>query len=450
MITGPMNRSRKLGVLVALVASLISGAAMAVEDTLTIVTSFPKDLTGVFKSAFEAKNPGVKVEVLNKKTSAGIKYLQETTGNNKSDLFWASAPDAFEVLKGDDLLVKYSPKAKGIPEKVGAFPINDPDGYYMGFAASGYGIMWNTRYVKAKKLPLAKEWADLKKPVYHGHVGMSAPSRSGTTHLTVETVLQGMGWEAGWAEWKEIAGNFKTVTERSFGVPDGVNSGQFGLGIVIDFFGLSSIGSGFPVDFIYPKVTTLVPANVGIVKNAPNQAAAEAFIEFLLSEEGQYLLLDPKIRRLPVNPKIYAKAPKDFPNPFKDQSIGAAVKFDLKKSKNRYNVVNALFDVMVTYRMDELRAAVKAIQDAEASLAGKNNQAAAALIAQARGLVAKTPVDEATAGDKAFNKIFKKKRKKATDKSSGRQAEIEQEWDTMVKANYQKATELAKKAQSMI
>ena len=450
MITGPMNKSRKLGVLVALVASLISGAAMAVEGTLTIVTSFPKDLTGVFKSAFEAKNPGVKVEVLNKKTSAGIKYLQETAGNNKSDLFWASAPDAFEVLKGDGLLVKYSPKAKGIPEKVGAFPINDPDGYYMGFAASGYGIMWNTRYVQAKKLPLAKEWADLKKPVYHGHVGMSAPSRSGTTHLTVETVLQGMGWEAGWAEWKEIAGNFKTVTERSFGVPDGVNSGQFGLGIVIDFFGLSSIGSGFPVDFIYPKVTTLVPANVGIVKNAPNQAAAEAFIEFLLSEEGQNLLLDPKIRRLPVNPKIYAKAPKDFPNPFKDQSIGAAVKFDLKKSKNRYNVVNALFDVMVTYRMDELRAAVKAIQDAEASLAGKNNKAAAALIAEARGLVAKTPVDEATAGDKAFNKIFKKKRKKATDKSSGRQAEIEQEWDTMVKANYQKATELAKKAQSML
>ena len=36
--------------------------------------------------------------------------------------------------------------------------------------------------------------------------------------------------------WKNIAGNFKTVTARSFGVPDGVNSGQFGVGVVIDFF----------------------------------------------------------------------------------------------------------------------------------------------------------------------------------------------------------------------
>ena len=445
-----MKKYMTLGAVMAVAATLASGTAWAADGTLTIVTSFPKDLTSVFKSAFEKKNPGLTLEVLNKKTSAGIKYLQETSTNNTSDLFWASAPDAFEVLKGDNLLVKYTPKAKGIPAKIGAFPINDPDGYYMGFAASGYGIMWNTRYTKAKKLPVAKNWADLKNPVYHGHVGMSAPSRSGTTHLTVETVIQGMGWDAGWAEWKEIAGNFKTVTERSFGVPDGVNSGQFGYGIVIDFFGLSSMGSGFPVDFVYPEVTTLVPANIGIVKGAPNSSAAAEFIEFLLSPEGQELLLDPKIRRLPVNPKTYAKAPAGFPNPFEDKSIGAAVKFDLQLSKNRYNVVNSLFDVMITYRKDDLVAATKAIQEAETAMTGKNNDAAAKLIADARMLVAKVPVDEATAGQKEFNSIFKKKRKKATDKASGRQAEIEQEWDAQVKANYAKAKELAEQAKSML
>ena len=84
-------------------------------------------------------------------------------------------------------------------------------------------------------------------PIYFGHTGMSAPSRSGTTHLTVETLLQGDGFVKGWGKMKSIAANFKTVTARSFGVPDGVNSGDFGVGIVIDFFGLSSIGSGFPV-----------------------------------------------------------------------------------------------------------------------------------------------------------------------------------------------------------
>jgi ABC-type Fe3+ transport system substrate-binding protein len=439
-----------LGAVLAVGLAAAAFQAQALEDTLVVVTSYPPDTTTTVKAAFEKRHPGVKVEMLKKKTTAGIKYLQETAGNNQSDMFWASAPDAFEVLKGDDLLVKYQTKVKGIPEKVGAFPINDPEGYYKGFAASGYGIMWNTRYIKAKKLPEPREWVDLMKPVYHGHVGMSAPSRSGTTHLTVETLLQGKGWDTGWAEWKAIAGNFKTVTERSFGVPDGVNSGQFGVGIVIDFFGLSSKASGFPVEYVYPSVTTLVPANIAIVKNAPHPEAAAAFIEFLLSPEGQEVLLDPKIRRLPVNPATYAKAPAGFPNPFEDKSIGAAVEFDLALSKGRYNVVNSLFDVMITYRLDDLRDATKAIQDAEAALSGKSNAEAEKLLDEARRLVAAVPITATQASEKDFNAIFKKKRKKATTKVTGRQAEIEQAWDSQVKANYAKAKDLAEQALALL
>ncbi|MEN8200677.1 MAG: extracellular solute-binding protein [Thermodesulfobacteriota bacterium] len=446
------NSKRVLGRLAlsgALVACL-AFPAQALEKQLTVVTSFPKDLTTAFKQAFEKEHPGVKVEMLKKKTTAGVKYIQETASNNTSDLFWASAPDAFEVLKGDDLLAKYEVKATGIPDMVGSYPINDPDGYYKGFAASGYGMMWNTRYIKAKKIPAPKEWNDLTQAVYHGHTGMSAPSRSGTTHLTVETILQGEGWENGWKLLKEIGGNFSTVTERSFGVPDGVNSGQFGVGIVIDFFGLSSQASGFPVDFVYPTVTTLVPANIGVVKNAPHPEAAAAFIEFLLSDGGQEMLLNPKIRRLPVRPDTYAKAPKDFPNPFTDKSIGAEVKFDVVKSKSRYNLVNSMFDVMITYRLDDLRKATKAVQDAEAAMSGKENSEAAGLIAEAKALIAALPIDEAKSMDADFAGIFKKKRKKATDKVTGRQAEVEQEWDSMVKANYAQAIDLAKKAQSML
>ena len=62
----------------------------------------------------------------------------------------------------------------------------------------------------------------------------------GTTHLTVETILQGEGWDKGWASLLEIGGNLAQVSDRSFGVPDAVNSGQYGVGIVIDFFGLSA------------------------------------------------------------------------------------------------------------------------------------------------------------------------------------------------------------------
>ena len=442
------------GALLLSAAVLLPQQALALESKLVIVTSYPKDLTGPFKKAFEAKYPGTVVEVLQKKTSAGVKYIQETAGGNTSDLMWASAPDAFEVLKADGLLTRYSPKAKGIPKNIGSYPINDPDGYYIGFAGSGYGIMWNTRYLKAKKIPVPGEWNDLKNAVYHNHVGMSAPSRSGTTHLTVETVIQGEGWNKGWATWKEIAGNFKMVTERSFGVPEGVNSGDFGVGIVIDFFGFSSKATGFPVDFVYPTVTTLVPANIAIVKNAPHPKAAATFIEYLLSVEGQELLLDPAIRRLPVNPNTYAKAPREFPNPFKDKSIGAAVKFDVELSKNRYNIVNSLFDVMITYRREDLVAAAQAIQKAEAALKGKSNSQAEALIKEAKALIAAMPISEAEAVDAKFPGVFTsdvyKKRKKASVKVPPRQAEIEEKWDSFTKKNYADAEAKAKKALGLL
>ena len=190
-----------------------------------------------------------------------------------------------------------------------------PTGFYLGFAASGYGIMYNTRYLRANNLPAPKEWDDLKKPIYFGHVGISAPSRSGTTHLTVETILQGEGWDKGWASLLEIGGNLAQVSDRSFGVPEAVNSGQYGIGIVIDFFGLSAKASKFPVEFVYPTVTAIVPANVGIIANARNPKAAEAFVEFLLSDEGQQILLDPKIQRLPVRPATYDKAPAGLSQP---------------------------------------------------------------------------------------------------------------------------------------
>ena len=185
-------------------------------------------------------------------------------------------------------------------------------------------------------------------------------SRSGTTHLTIEAILQGEGWDKGWRTIKEMAGNFRQVTERSFGVPEAVNSGQVGVGIVIDFFAFSAQAAGFPVKFNYPSVTTVVPANIAIIANPPNRAGAEAFVEFLLSPAGQEVLLEPSIRRLPINPAVYAKAPADYPNPFKDPRFTKMITFSAEKSESRSDAVDVLFDQTITFQLAALKAATKA------------------------------------------------------------------------------------------
>ena len=428
--------------------ALLLGTALpaAAQQTVTVVTSFPKELTEAYKKAFEAKSPGTKLEILNKNTTAGIAFVRETAVGSRPDVFWASAPDAFEVLAKDGLLTKYAGANKAVPAKIGSYPINDPEGFYYGQALAGYGLMWNTRYLKANRLPEPREWADLAKPAYFGHVASSSPSRSGTTHLTVETILQGEGWAKGWSQLLQIAGNSAAITERSFGVPDGVSSGQYGIGLVIDFFGLAAKNSGFPVEFVYPSVTAIVPANIGLVNGAKNGEAGKKFIAYTLSDEGQELLLNPKISRLPVLPAAYSKAPKNYPNPFTG-SIKAKVNFDANLSEERYYLVVSLFDQMITFRHKELQMATKAIHDAAAKLSTKPNPQGLKLLVEARELAFTLAVDEAKAGDKGFLGVFRSTKK--TTEVTKQLSALEERWSADAKNNYARAAELATAAANL-
>ena len=427
------------------VATVVASCS-AMAGTVTVLTSFPKELTDVYKKRFEEKHPGIKLEMLSKNTTAAITFIREQAAGQRPDVMWASAPDAFEVLKRDRLLDR-APEVRNsfVPQKIGSYPINDPDDAYFGQALSGYGIMTNSRYMQANRLPPPKEWADLVRPVYHGHVAMSSPSRSGTTHLTVETILQGEGWEKGWSQLLQIAGNCAAVTDRSFGVPEGVNNGQFGIGLVIDFFGLAGKYAGFPVDFVYPTVTAVVPASIGLVAGGKNPAEARKFVAYTLSLEGQELLFDPAVSRLPVLPYTVAglKVPGDYPNIY-SVARKARVQFNSRVSEERRQLVSTLFDQMITLRLKELQAATKAIHEAEALLAKKPNAQAAALVRQARDLAFSPVVGQRMAGDKDFLALFTANKKDAA--VNKQLTGLEDRWNAAARENYARAKALAEQA----
>ncbi|QNP59860.1 ABC transporter substrate-binding protein [Paenacidovorax monticola] len=433
----------------ALVAGLCGlGLAQAAgAGTVTVLTSFPKELTTAYQKAFEAQNPGIKIEILNKNTTASVAYVRELPEGQRPDVMWASAPDAFEVLARNKLLAP-APETvnKSAPPKIGNYPLNDPQGLYYGQALAGYGIMWNTRYLQAHKLPAPKEWSDLTRPEYFGHVAISSPSRSGTTQLTVETILQGEGWDKGWSQLLAMMGNAAAVTDRSFAVPDGVNNGQYGIGIVIDFFGLAGKYSGFPVDFAYPRMTAVVPANIALIAGAKNAEEARKFMAFTMSVPGQQLLFDPKISRLPILPYSMLKAPAGYPVP-QEVASRAKVQFDANVGEARYQVVISLFDQMVTFRLKELQAATRAIHEAAKALQAKPNAKGSELLAQARSLAYTPLVGEANVKNEEFLELFRKNRRDVA--VSKQLTGLEQMWADKARANYERAQQLAGEARSL-
>ena len=251
-------------------------------------------------------------------TNQGVTYLRETRSRPEADIFWVSAVDAFQTLKSR------RPARQGRPAEGDAgaharegrqLPAPRSRRHYWGFAVSGYGLMWNTRYLALHKLPAAARVDGPGRPaLLRATSSISAPSRSGTTHLTVEVILQAYGWEKGWALLLQMGGNMGAITERSFGVPEAVVSGQYGIGVVIDFFGLSAIASGQPIDFAYPSLTSVVPASVAVVKNGPNPANARAFVEYLLWRRGAAQALRARDRPAAGGARaLRARAPRAIP-----------------------------------------------------------------------------------------------------------------------------------------
>jgi len=172
---------------------------------------------------------------------------------------------------------------------------------------------------------------------------MSHPMRSGTMHSLLETILQDRGWQAGWAWILELAGQLNTISARSFGVLEGVEDGDYSIGLTIDFLALTREG----LNFRYGRPVILIPARIAALQGGVQPEAARAFVNFILSPEGQRILLRPDIRRIPVDPRIRAEQPDML-----DPEVLAALNFswsryDPELAAGRYWQVKQLFEAFV-------------------------------------------------------------------------------------------------------
>lgn len=429
-----------------LAMAVIGANVVLAKDSVVIVTSFSKELTSAYKLGFEARFPQLAVEFINVPTTSAVSLIRDRRAGARPDVFWSSAPDAFDALARLNFLTRTGDLGDPqIPSRIGSFDVDDPNGLFKGQALSGYGIMWNTRYLQAKRLPLPKDWSDLGDPVYAGHVVMSSPSRSGTTHLIVETILQNYGWVEGWRQLVRIGANCGEITERSFGVPDAVNRGHYGLGPVIDFLGLSAKNTGFPVAFLYPRKTAVFPANIAIIEGARNPEGARAFVSFSLSQEGQAILLQPAISRFPVLPSAYAQGVaqadlSDLHEVIRDTTF----RFDRSISERRYRIVSSMFDQLITFRHAELKRAIEHITEAENLLSLRPHAEAAALVAQAREKAYSIPISAAQISSAAFVHDLTSR-----DKHAGghkKLAEAERRMAQASRDNYLEADNLAQQA----
>lgn len=414
---------------------------LAQAGTVTVMTSMSQEMVQAYRQAFERQHPGIRLKIQAQSTTELLRDVEQRPPGQRPDLVWASSIDAFALLAHKGLL-QPAPEVRNpqVPAQVGRNAVNDADGRYFGQSLAGYGIMWNTEYLRQHRLPVPQEWQDLAQPVYAGHVALSAPSRSGTMHVMVESILQAQGWDKGWALLLQLAGNAAEITPNSYAVPRGIARGQYGAGLVIDAFGWAAKYSGLPVDFAYPATTAVLPASIGLVAGAPNPKEAKRFMAFTLSHQGQQLLLDPRINRLPVLPPAVLQMPAGYPDPYQVAQRLQLV-FDAGLSSARYLLISRLFDQLVTEPLDDLQAATRAIHAADAALQRRPSKKGKELLLAARRAAYSPVLTSADARSSAMLEMM-------TATTSPHIEDQQAIWLEQARNNYRRARQLAEQARA--
>ena len=71
-----------------------------------------------------------------------------------------------------------------------------------------------------------------------------------------------------------------------------VAEGNFPVGICLDYVAASFADAGEPLVFLYPKDLISIYSPVGLVANCPNERNGKLLYDFILSREGQEILVE--------------------------------------------------------------------------------------------------------------------------------------------------------------
>jgi iron(III) transport system substrate-binding protein len=151
-------------------------------------------------------------------------------------------------------------------------------------------------------------WKDLEDEARAGLVAMPSPLTSGAALIHLATMVEHPDF--GWAHYEALEKNGVQPQGGNGAVFQAVAGGEKLYGVVIDYLPIREAAKGSPVTFVFPEEgVSAVTEPVAILSSTDNPDAAKAFVDFLLSPEGQALAASQGY--LAAHPEI--ASPEGFP-----------------------------------------------------------------------------------------------------------------------------------------
>lgn len=262
-----------------------------VSGELVIYSGRSEPLIQPVIAAFQAKYPDVDVLLKAGSNSELANALIEEQVNPQADVFITTELITVQSLAGMGIFRSYLPAgADQLPaEFLGV------DNMWTGLTRRVRVIMYNKDLVSEDELPTSI--FDLTDPKWNGQVA-AAGSTNGSMQAQIAAMRQLLGEEATEAWLNGLLVNEVTFFGGHTDVRKAVGAGEFKLGLVNHYYYYLQQAEGSNVGVIFPdqadgQIGLITNATaVAVVKGGAHTAAAHAFLDFLVSADGQRLFAE--------------------------------------------------------------------------------------------------------------------------------------------------------------
>lgn len=270
-------------------AITLSPSAPASASELVIYSGRKESAIKPVVELFERKT-GAKVVLKIGKTSGLANEILQERQRPRADIFIATEAGVCEVLAREGVLDPYVPaRGRSIPPEY-----KSSKGFWTGISGRARVILYNKGLVRDEEVP--NSVLDLADAKWKGKVAI-AGTLERTTLSWLTALVHVMGEAKAKAYIDGLLRGGLTILPDNSDVWRGVGSGEFALGLTNSPNYHLALKAGFPVGVVYPdqgptSMGSLVNPNaVAILKGAKNLPEARRFVDFILSQEAQAILV---------------------------------------------------------------------------------------------------------------------------------------------------------------
>jgi iron(III) transport system substrate-binding protein len=273
-------------------AGTLSVQLRAQDRSVVLYTSLAPSESGPLAQAFEKKT-GIKVELWRALSEKVVqRALTEARARRFAvDVIETNGPE-MEMLAREQLFRELnSPHLADIPATT--IPKHRQ---WIPDRVNFFVVAYNTNQVQRDDLP----------PSYQGFLDPRWKGRLGIEATDVEwmaTLVKKWGDKAGMAYFRRLADMKPDMRKGHVLLAELIAAGEIPVGLTVYNANAESLKRrGAPIDWVPVQPVVARAQGIGIARNAPHPQAAAAFVDFVLSPEGQELLNS--MGRVPVSTRV--------------------------------------------------------------------------------------------------------------------------------------------------